>query len=152
MGSVSVSLYIVYRGRTLFYAGDRGRVRFGQILPCAGHFVCGGLKAISGIPLHQHQTPHDAGGESADGRGAVCPRGAGASAAAGCSGDPKHLWYGNGAAQYSPIKDLTEQERDIVFHSPAVKKNIIYQNKTSGAAGTPREIAANPASVTGRFL
>ena len=34
-----------------------------------------------------------------------------------------------------PFKDLTERERDIVFHGPAVKKNIIYQNKTSGAAG-----------------
>ena len=34
-----------------------------------------------------------------------------------------------------PFKDLTEQERNIVFHGPAVKKNIIYQNKTSGAAG-----------------
>ena len=34
-----------------------------------------------------------------------------------------------------PFKDLTKQERDIVFHGPAVKKYIIYQNKTSGAAG-----------------
>jgi len=34
-----------------------------------------------------------------------------------------------------PFKELTERERDIVFHGPAVKKNIIYQNKTSGAAG-----------------
>ncbi len=34
-----------------------------------------------------------------------------------------------------PFRDLTEAERDIVFHGPAVKKNIIYQNKTSGAAG-----------------
>ena len=34
-----------------------------------------------------------------------------------------------------PFKDLTERERDIVFHGPAVKKNIIYQNKTSGAMG-----------------
>ncbi len=34
-----------------------------------------------------------------------------------------------------PFRDLTEQERNIVFHGPAVKKNIIYQNKTSGAAG-----------------
>ena len=34
-----------------------------------------------------------------------------------------------------PFKDLTEKERDIVFHGPAVKKNIIYQNKTSGASG-----------------
>lgn len=34
-----------------------------------------------------------------------------------------------------PFKDLTEKERDIVFHGPAIKKNIIYQNKTSGAAG-----------------
>ncbi|OUO92615.1 excinuclease ABC subunit A [Cloacibacillus sp. An23] len=34
-----------------------------------------------------------------------------------------------------PFKDLTPKERDIVFHGPAVKKRIIYQNKTSGAAG-----------------
>lgn len=34
-----------------------------------------------------------------------------------------------------PFKDLTEKERDIVFHGPAIKKHIIYQNKTSGAAG-----------------
>ena len=34
-----------------------------------------------------------------------------------------------------PFKDLTPKERDIVFHGPAVKKHIVYQNKTSGAAG-----------------
>ena len=34
-----------------------------------------------------------------------------------------------------PFRELTEKERDIVFHGPAVKKNIIYQNRTSGAAG-----------------
>ncbi len=34
-----------------------------------------------------------------------------------------------------PFRELTAKERDIVFHGPAVKKNIIYQNKTSGAAG-----------------
>lgn len=34
-----------------------------------------------------------------------------------------------------PFRDLTPKERDIVFHGPAIKKNIIYQNKTSGAAG-----------------
>ncbi|MBD5509492.1 MAG: excinuclease ABC subunit UvrA [Lachnospiraceae bacterium] len=34
-----------------------------------------------------------------------------------------------------PFRELTEKEREIVFHGPAVKKNIIYQNKTSGAAG-----------------
>ncbi|MGI5888136.1 MAG: excinuclease ABC subunit UvrA [Oscillospiraceae bacterium] len=34
-----------------------------------------------------------------------------------------------------PFKDLTPKERDIVFHGPAVKKNIIYQNKKTGAAG-----------------
>ena len=28
-----------------------------------------------------------------------------------------------------PFKELTEKERDIVFHGPAVKKNIIYQFK-----------------------
>ncbi|MBQ7370639.1 MAG: ATP-binding cassette domain-containing protein [Blautia sp.] len=34
-----------------------------------------------------------------------------------------------------PFKDLTKEEKEIVFHGPAVKKRIIYQNKTSGAAG-----------------
>ena len=34
-----------------------------------------------------------------------------------------------------PFRELTEKEREIVFHGPAVKKRIIYQNKTSGAAG-----------------
>ena len=34
-----------------------------------------------------------------------------------------------------PFKDLTDKEREIIFHGPAVKKNIIYQNRTSGAAG-----------------
>ncbi|MBQ8708228.1 MAG: excinuclease ABC subunit UvrA [Succinivibrionaceae bacterium] len=34
-----------------------------------------------------------------------------------------------------PFCQLTAREREIVFHGPAVKKNIIYQNKTSGAAG-----------------
>jgi len=34
-----------------------------------------------------------------------------------------------------PFRELTDKEKDLVFHGPAVKKNIIYQNKTSGAAG-----------------
>lgn len=34
-----------------------------------------------------------------------------------------------------PFRELTAQEREIVFHGPAVKKRIIYQNKTNGAAG-----------------
>ena len=34
-----------------------------------------------------------------------------------------------------PFKDLTPKERDIVFHGPAVKTNIVYQNHTTGAAG-----------------
>ncbi|MDE7230488.1 MAG: excinuclease ABC subunit UvrA [Oscillospiraceae bacterium] len=34
-----------------------------------------------------------------------------------------------------PFRELTPKERGIVFHGPAVKKHIIYQNKTSGAAG-----------------
>ncbi len=34
-----------------------------------------------------------------------------------------------------PFRDLTPKEKEIVFHGPAVKKNIIYQNKTSGAMG-----------------
>ncbi|MBR1382967.1 MAG: ATP-binding cassette domain-containing protein [Ruminococcus sp.] len=34
-----------------------------------------------------------------------------------------------------PFRELTEKEREIVFHGEAKKVNIIYQNKTSGAAG-----------------
>ena len=34
-----------------------------------------------------------------------------------------------------PFRELTAQERDIVFHGPAVKKNIVYQNRTTGASG-----------------
>lgn len=34
-----------------------------------------------------------------------------------------------------PFKDLTPEEREIVFHGPAEKRHIIYQNQTSGAAG-----------------
>ncbi|MGN0909702.1 MAG: excinuclease ABC subunit UvrA, partial [Succinivibrio sp.] len=34
-----------------------------------------------------------------------------------------------------PFKDLTPRERDIVFHGPAVKHHMVYQNKTDGSAG-----------------
>ena len=34
-----------------------------------------------------------------------------------------------------PFKDLTDNEREIVFHGAPVKHHMIYQNKTSGAAG-----------------
>ena len=34
-----------------------------------------------------------------------------------------------------PFRDLTEKEREMVFHGPAVKRHMIYQNQTSGAAG-----------------
>ncbi len=34
-----------------------------------------------------------------------------------------------------PFCQLTPKEREIVFHGPAIKKHMIYQNKTSGAAG-----------------
>ncbi len=34
-----------------------------------------------------------------------------------------------------PFKDLTEKEREIVFHGPAIKRHIVYQNQTSGASG-----------------
>ncbi|MCC8050355.1 MAG: excinuclease ABC subunit UvrA [Clostridiales bacterium] len=34
-----------------------------------------------------------------------------------------------------PFRDLTEKEKDIVFHGPAEKHHLIYQNKTNGAAG-----------------
>ena len=34
-----------------------------------------------------------------------------------------------------PFRDLTEQEKDIVFHGPAEKKHIFYHNKKSNQAG-----------------
>ena len=34
-----------------------------------------------------------------------------------------------------PFRDLTEKEKDIVFHGPAEKKHIFYHNKNSGQAG-----------------
>lgn len=34
-----------------------------------------------------------------------------------------------------PFRELTEKERDLVFHDPAVKHHMIYQNQTNGAAG-----------------
>ena len=34
-----------------------------------------------------------------------------------------------------PFKDLTEKEREIVFHGPPVKHHMIYQNRTNGSAG-----------------
>ncbi|MBE5997558.1 MAG: excinuclease ABC subunit UvrA [Lachnospiraceae bacterium] len=34
-----------------------------------------------------------------------------------------------------PFCELTQKEREIVFHGPPEKKHIIYQNQTSGAAG-----------------
>ena len=34
-----------------------------------------------------------------------------------------------------PFRELTPKERDLVFHGPAVKHHMIYQNRTSGAAG-----------------
>ena len=34
-----------------------------------------------------------------------------------------------------PFRELTKKERDIVFRGDAVKHHMIYQNKTSGAAG-----------------
>ena len=34
-----------------------------------------------------------------------------------------------------PFRELTERERDIVFHGPADKVHMIYQNSKTGAAG-----------------
>ncbi|MBP5585424.1 MAG: excinuclease ABC subunit UvrA [Lentisphaeria bacterium] len=34
-----------------------------------------------------------------------------------------------------PFRELTEKERDIVFHGPPVKQHMIYQNRTNGAVG-----------------
>ena len=34
-----------------------------------------------------------------------------------------------------PFNELTPEEREMVFHGPAVKHHMVYQNQTSGAAG-----------------
>lgn len=34
-----------------------------------------------------------------------------------------------------PFRELTNREKEIVFYGPAVKRHMIYQNQTSGAAG-----------------
>ena len=34
-----------------------------------------------------------------------------------------------------PFRELTDRERDLVFHGPAVKHHMVYQNQTNGAAG-----------------
>ena len=34
-----------------------------------------------------------------------------------------------------PFKELTEAEKDIVFHGPAVKKHILYKSKTTNVSG-----------------
>ncbi len=34
-----------------------------------------------------------------------------------------------------PFRELTQKERDIVFHGEPVKHHMIYQNRTNGAAG-----------------
>ena len=34
-----------------------------------------------------------------------------------------------------PFRELTEKERELVFHGPAVKHHMVYQNQTNGAAG-----------------
>ena len=47
----------------------------------------------------------------------------------------KDIARGMGVRTDVPFRDLTQKERDIVFNGPAVKRKVIYQNKTSGAAG-----------------
>ncbi len=34
-----------------------------------------------------------------------------------------------------PFRELTDKEREIVFHGPAIKKHMLYQNQKTGAAG-----------------
>ena len=34
-----------------------------------------------------------------------------------------------------PFRDLTEQEKDIVYHGPAVKKHLFYKSKNTENAG-----------------
>ena len=77
----------------------------GQILAGAGRAVCGRLPAVSGIPVHLYPAAHDAGRAGAGGRGAVCPRRAGAAPAARRAGHPQHLRHGNGAVE-QPAADV----------------------------------------------
>lgn len=34
-----------------------------------------------------------------------------------------------------PFKELTQEERELVFHGPAVKKHVLYNNKNTGTSG-----------------
>ena len=34
-----------------------------------------------------------------------------------------------------PFRELTDKEREIVFHGPPIKKHMLYQNQKTGAAG-----------------
>ncbi len=40
-----------------------------------------------------------------------------------------------GIRTHVPFRELSDKERDLVFHGPAVKKHILYQNKNSGTSG-----------------
>ncbi|MBR5734059.1 MAG: hypothetical protein IKX79_00775, partial [Desulfovibrionaceae bacterium] len=40
-----------------------------------------------------------------------------------------------GVRTHVPFKDLTQEEKDIVYHGPAVKKHILYKAKSSNVAG-----------------
>ena len=40
-----------------------------------------------------------------------------------------------GVRTYVPFRDLTEQEKDIVYHGPAVKKHLFYKSKNTENAG-----------------
>ncbi|MBR7069426.1 MAG: excinuclease ABC subunit UvrA [Oxalobacter sp.] len=40
-----------------------------------------------------------------------------------------------GVRTHVPFSELTARERDIVFHGPAIKRHMVYQNQTNGAAG-----------------
>ena len=48
--------------------------------------------------------------------------------------DDRHL-PGDGRAHRCAFRDLTAQEKEIVFHGPAEKKHIFYHNKNSNQAG-----------------
>lgn len=48
-----------------------------------------------------------------------------------------------------PFSELTEQEREIVFHGPAEKKHIFYIPKNGAEAGELRDMAE---SICGQFL
>ena len=85
-------------GKIVGIAGVSGS---GKSSLALGVLYAEGLAAVSGSAVHLYPPPHDAGVQGQRGRGAVCPRRAGAASAPRCAGYPQHLRHGNRAAEQS---------------------------------------------------